>query len=416
MTIVSGIPLSNGTTERYFFAPGTTFTPQQYNVSIASNVFNDSSSETPNNTGETTSFTVVTPTAQIVDPFSANSGAVDVNTINQEVDATSGEHYVDVIYTAAPAASLNYKSILAPTSPVVTLSVNGTPVALATDPIPLTLSTNTVGSVVATPATGYALTDSDLNTELADQNVTEFRYLITAPNYTFPTGTATVVVNSNWNDTAGNTPPAVDQTFTINGPTASLASPSAGATVDVSTLNQQGYLQVAFNPAAGDTINPSTIKTSDLTLSGSGAAGVTIASTAPTLVAGTTSTYQFAVTGMFQPGPVNVNFAANSFADTSGVENLALTSSFTVGGPTATLASPSQGGTVGLTSLNSQGYVSVLFTPDSGGAIDPSTITAGMISVSGPGAGTVAFTAAPQVQQDGDTYEFPFTGQFVPAR
>ena len=39
---------------------------------------------------------------------------------------------------------------------------------------------------------------------------------------------------------------------------------------------------------------------------------------------------------------------------------------------------------MGLTSLNSQGYVSVLFTPDNGGAIDPSTITAGMISVSGP--------------------------------
>ena len=183
--------------------PDTTFTPQQYNVSIAAERLQRFQLGNAEQYRESTSFTVVTPTAQIVDPFSANSGAVDVNTINQEVDATSGEHYVDVIYMPSPGASLNYKSILAPSSPVVTLSVNGAPVTLATYRFrsPCRRIPSAVSSRCWPPA--MRATDANLNTELADQNVTEFRYLITMPHYTFPTGTATVIVNSNWTDTAG---------------------------------------------------------------------------------------------------------------------------------------------------------------------------------------------------------------------
>lgn len=124
--------------------------------------------------------------------------------------------------------------------------------------------------------------------------------------------------------------PVVTNTFTntidADPPTAALADPQPGATVYDSTLNARGYLDVSFSDATGSGPDPATILDAqpEFTLSGSGAAGVSV-NGAPTLVLGTTSTYRYQFTGAFTTGAVSLSFPAGSFADNVGNLNQAST-------------------------------------------------------------------------------------------
>ncbi|WP_442506616.1 ELWxxDGT repeat protein [Novipirellula sp. SH528] len=139
---------------------------------------------------------------------------------------------------------------------------------------------------------------------------------------------------------------------TTGTPTATLADPVAGASIVVTAINGRDYLDVTFSVNSGASLNVSTITDAqqEFTLSGAGAAGVTV-NGEPTLVSGTT--YRYATTGDFSPGAVDAVFAAGTFADQSGNANIDSIESFVVAedlqeevivdnsGPGFTLSGPS---------------------------------------------------------------------------
>ncbi len=113
-------------------------------------------------------------------------------------------------------------------------------------------------------------------------------------------------------------------------PTATLADPLAGATIVVTTINGNDFIDVTFADTSGAGLNLGTITDSgaEFTLSGPGATGVTV-NGAATLVSGTT--YRYATTGDFNPGAVDAVFAAGTFADSVGNQNLDTIASFVIG-------------------------------------------------------------------------------------
>ncbi len=110
------------------------------------------------------------------------------------------------------------------------------------------------------------------------------------------------------------------------GPTAALADPANGGNPTAAALNGNGYIDVTFADS-GSGLNPATVGGDEFSLSGAGAAGVTLGGTA-TLQSGTT--YRFPFTGSFVPGPVSVSFTASTFGDLAGNLNAAAGQGFTV--------------------------------------------------------------------------------------
>jgi uncharacterized delta-60 repeat protein len=112
-------------------------------------------------------------------------------------------------------------------------------------------------------------------------------------------------------------------------PTAALALPTDGCSIDIGSLNERGYLNVSFNDVGGSGFDPDSVTDveNELILSGTAAADVTLDGTAA-LVSG--STYQYTFTGTFGAGPVSVEFDAGTFADQYGNANESAMASFTV--------------------------------------------------------------------------------------
>ena len=78
-------------------------------------------------------------------------------------------------------------------------------------------------------------------------------------------------------------------------------------TIDVTRLNQQGYLDIRYIAAKGATIVSTSIGGDEFTLAGS-ALNTVVLSGAPVFQAD--DVYRYIFTGMFVPGTVLVNFVA----------------------------------------------------------------------------------------------------------
>ena len=144
-------------------------------------------------------------------------------------------------------------------------------------------------------------------------------------------------VAGSWQDSAGNTSLGESQDFTAAGPTAALTNGLDKPTVGLSVINGRHYIDVRYKPTSGSALDAASIRRRcEFTLSGAGAKNITGVA-APVLVAGTTDTYRYAITGNFENGAVAVNFVANGFVDTAGYGNLADTSTLTLVSPTAEL-------------------------------------------------------------------------------
>ncbi len=113
----------------------------------------------------------------------------------------------------------------------------------------------------------------------------------------------------------------------VAAPTATLSSPFIGQSITAAALNSQGFIYVTF--ASSVAINSTSILdgAAEFTLSGSGAAGVTV-NGAAVLQSG--STYRYSFSGSFSPGDVLIDILPGSFADTATVVNVADRESFTV--------------------------------------------------------------------------------------
>ena len=170
-------------------------------------------------------------------------------------------------------------------------------------------------------------------------------------------------------------------------PTADLVSPLKNAVVNPSSLG--GTITVVFNDPNGVGLRPETITDPDAEIQlfsgGTALAGITV-SGVPTLVSGTT--YRYTYTGVLTDGLVTVRFLNGGFSDTSGAMVMGEDETFVVftpgtdpvtgkpkkPGPAATIANPSNGGTITAAQINAQRYIDITYTslpPATGVAPEP---------------------------------------------
>ena len=125
----------------------------------------------------------------------------------------------------------------------------------------------------------------------------------------------------------------------------------------------------------------------------------------------------------------NASTTDSSGATVAGAQNVSTTQSFTVEGPTATIANPGDGGTIDVNVINGRNWIDVVFDEPTCTTAPCVTINQGSIttttpkfSLGGPGLGTLALdtTQAPVLvgsEKDGNnnlttlTYRFWLTGQ-----
>jgi SdrD B-like protein len=181
-------------------------------------------------------------------------------------------------------------------------------------------------------------------------------------------------------------------------PTANLSSPVDGESVHVSTLNEQGYINVTFSDSGGSGLKASSITDygQEFGLSGSGVGTASIDGTA-TYVSGS---YRYHFTGSFTTGPVSVSFISGSFSDNDYNWNLSETESFTV------TADPDSDGPY-IISPTDRGeltgpvrHLDVTFNE----SVDDGTFTWIDALLSGPG-GSISTSVTPQ---GGETYRIGF--------
>ena len=235
---------------------------------------------------------------------------------------------------------------------------------------------------------------------------------------------------------ASNPTASVTATITYL-PSAWWYSPSAVpepmiASADLGNLastNGRSFIDVTYVPIGGGTIDAATIldSTSEFTLSGPGAAGVTALSVAPTQVSA--DTFRYYLSGQFVPGAVSVDFAADRFkdvGDASGAtsSNLAFSQAFTVSGTTAHLVynlSGTAGGpladllnnkAVGKDVFNGNGFIAVNFQPTDGQAIDPSTINGDEITLT-DSTGKAYSLGQPHQVGTSNTYTYAITSSLA---
>jgi len=216
-------------------------------------------------------------------------------------------------------------------------------------------------------------------------------------------------------DTDGNLNAPATLSFTVaadtSKPTAAISNPAGGGAIDRDLVNLRRYLEVTFSDVSGIKAASITDAAPEFTLTGDGAAGVTVG--APKLVSG--STYRYAFTANFVAGAVNVNFIADAFADTYGNTNEPATLSFTVtvdaSKPTAALAYPLDGDTLDIDVLNAKSYLDITFTDAVAIKVSTITDTAPEFTLSGAAAANVKVGVPKLVS--GTTYRYPFTGLFA---
>ncbi|HND55899.1 MAG TPA: hypothetical protein PLV92_25960, partial [Pirellulaceae bacterium] len=270
------------------------FTPGAVSVAFAAGAFADTSGEL---SGATTgTFTVTGAKADQLEPL------VDVNDLNNR-------HYIDVRFTpAGKSTSMNASSI---TDSTAEFTLSGT-------------------AATGVTVNGAPVLQADGKT---------YRYSFTG---LFKPGVVTVSFAAGaFADSAGVLNVAEIETLTILGSTASFESFTAGENVSLSSLNALGHIDVRYLPAHGGTLDPSSITDNDpeFTLSGEGAAGVTLG--ASTKV--DSDTFRYSFTGAFSAGRVEFLFADAAFKDTSNNTNVGKTDFIQLTDLSADLANPLNG-------------------------------------------------------------------------
>ena len=214
--------------------------------------------------------------------------------------------------------------------------------------------------------------------------------------------------------------PGIAASTTPAAPTADLELPWESENIDRTTLNNQHYFEVLFTDYSGTGINPASITTSTVQLSGAAAAGVSITAVTQVDPTNNPGLFKFTFSGAFSTpnttadpyNTVTVTFAASAFADNKGDRNAASSEQFYVFGgtdppvPTAQLASPKNGATIGVDDMTQRPYLDVTFNPGTDGAtLDTTSINGDEITVTDNG---TVLAIAGETLLTGDTYRYTF--------
>ena len=86
--------------------------------------------------------------------------------------------------------------------------------------------------------------------QLANRNISRFRYQITTAGFTWTPGTVEVTFEEgSWQQDNGVSNLAETEQFTVLGPTAQLLDPPTGGGISVTQLNERKYFEVLLRPS-----------------------------------------------------------------------------------------------------------------------------------------------------------------------
>ena len=361
----------------------------------------------------------IPPTAALIDPA---AGMIDANTLNSPDHTFNGKNYIDVDFRAANGSSLDWASI-EDAAAEFTLTANGRVVAVDGVPVPIITTVSADGMLTTealVPNAGESMADAIRRT-----GTSRFRYTIEpggSAAYQFGLGTVTVSFQADGFSTTsitlesgtvleGVSNEASTLEFTVEGATATLLDPAADGGIDITAVNERGYLDVRFAPSAGATLSASDITdaSNEFELTGAGAAGVTV-NGAATLVDGNTFRYTFE--GEFTTGVITAEFMAGRWMDDVHT-NRAFNQTFEVRGATADVIAPTPGGTIGVDEINNLGYIEVRFQGTSDAAIDESTIDGDEIILRDSEGNLVAIAAIPSRVGESNIYRYAILDTLV---
>ncbi len=391
-------------------------------------------------------FADVDPVLPGIQLYSADGWTITIDT-SRQITFSGGQFIVPVTITTGttdatftPQLSGTHLLIDSTTSTDYTSKA----AAAASDPVnPLTLSDTPTSylDVTFSPSVGSTL---DLSTITGDEiglsgpgaagvallpnqqpiylGGTTFRYLLSG---SFVPGLVKVsIILGNFSDHSGRSPPAglkLTQSFTVTGPTATpvrtVTTTSGtsvvalgGSTVGVDATNALHYLEVRFQGSSGYAIDPATVNGGEIQLRD--ATGNLIALGTP-VREGTTNIWRFPFTATLAAGKYTVDVVAGSFADTSGLLNLADSFTFWLASPHGALADPGSGSVLDTTDLNGRGYVDVTFPAINGSPIDPATVldAAPEFTITASDGSTITVDPTPVAIDPGNgVYRYFFSG------
>jgi parallel beta-helix repeat protein len=238
---------------------------------------------------------------------------------------------------------------------------------------------------------------------------------------------------ANWKSVA-STSPANWVFYDIDPPRAAVLHPVDGGsiankTVSLGALNAQQdnngirYIDVAFTANIGAGLSMPTIvdPEQEFTLTGPGGVVLTLDGADAQDSPQGNDRYRYRITsGSWKAGLWTARFPAGSFGDNAGNVNETATFTFNVADstpPSVRLVDPPNGALLTAAQvqpLNTRGYIDIVYTANSGSAIDAASIRdqAPEFTLSGPGAG-VDVGGAGYLLSNG-AYRYYFTGTFKP--
>ena len=287
----------------------------------------------------------ITVQYQLTGKFKATGGAVTVSFVPGTFNYTNPGSAGLPTYDAGDLSKQDRYIDLALTP------TSGTSTTISGAPAPSALTLSEPGATLGIDTTTPLLVGMQ-------GGVAIYRYYVTGK---FTTGLVSLSVAKNaFADSAGYQNVATSLSFTATGPTASLQSPPAGATVGPASLDNQGYIDVPFVVPTGDTIVPSTVTNGSITLGGgfTGTLALNTLSTAQAPlqvgVTGTTYTFRFWTTGNYGSGSVTVTYVSGGWSYTDGTVN-------SFAGPVAPVNL-----TVGATTTPNVSWIDLLISPAAG--------------------------------------------------
>ncbi|MEN9556606.1 MAG: hypothetical protein RLZZ232_2892, partial [Planctomycetota bacterium] len=350
---------------RYNLPSGISLVPGTYTVQFIADGVTDSDGKGSKYEEET--FEVAVPTSELAGP--KHNAQIDVLGLNN-----SG--YLTVRFMGLPGLTLNESSI-----------------------------TDAAAEFVLSGAAAAGVT---INQAPEKVDATTWKYKFTGQ---FTTGPVSVSFPAGaFTDSDGNSSVASMESFTVAGPKITLLSKS----MDVSALNAQGYMEFYVEGSSGGTIQDATLTDAAHEFSVSGMSTANVVFDGAAVRQGDTQVYRYNFTGAFTGGEAVFSFTTGSFTDSTNLGNVGVTETFLVRGAAATRVSPAST-VVGVSALNSQGYLDVRFTPTTGYSLDTASIldSGDEILLTGNAADDVTLSGTP-TQVDDVTFRYSFTGEFKP--
>ena len=220
----------------------------------------------------------------------------------------------------------------------------------------------------------------------------------------------------------------------LRAPTADLANPASMSIVNVDDMD---YLYVVYNDPNRAGLNDASIldatpefNVAVVDASSGNSIGITVnnATVEKVTDAANDRTFRYQITKSTELqtfdgiASVTVTFLANQWSDQRGANNAAEIERFTIyrsvaaptPGPYAMLASPGNGGTVSLQSVNAKRYIDVTFFSPTGALVDAASIDGNELKLTGAGAANLArnpdgTVLATVMRLSGNTYRYLLT-------